>query len=43
MLENGANLYVNEDQKVSEYRVSPTEINKERRRKSIFDCVWFSM
>ena len=46
-LENGADLCVNEDQYVSEYRVSLAERKKERKKeegeKSIFDSVWFSM
>ena len=35
-LENGADLCVNEDQYVSEYRVSLAERKKERRRKVDF-------
>ena len=45
-LENGADLSVNEDQYVGEYRVSLAERKKERKKegeKSIFDSVWFSM
>ena len=46
-LENGADLCVNEDQYVSEYRVSLAERKKERKKeegeKSNFDSVWFSM
>ena len=41
-LENRADLCVNEDQYVDEYRVSFAERKKEAE-KSIFDSVWFSM
>ena len=42
---NGADLCVNEGQKLSEYRVSLAEEERKKEEegeKSIFDCVWFS-
>ena len=38
-LENGADLCINEDQKLSEYRVNLAEEEEEEGEKSIFDRI----
>ena len=43
VLENGADLYVNEGKKLSECRVGLAEGRKKKEgEKSIFDHIWFS-